>query len=166
MNDIVGDKHMDKSRISRAATDLRHPPTGKQRVKVMLVDDDPFFKQLVNIFLKSYFGNELDVVGAANCDEDGLAQAQVLAPQVILIDLDMPGSCGLGTIPLVHVLFPATRIVGISLQEDEPLRRMFLAAGGDTLVPKASMRKELVPAIRRAVAQSGLSFKFAAEQVA
>jgi DNA-binding NarL/FixJ family response regulator len=163
---MVGDKHMEKSCIGQTASVLHDTPIEKQRVKVMLVDDDPFFRQIVNVFLKSYFGSELDVVGTANCDEDGLAQAQTLAPQVILIDLDTPGSCGLGTIPLVHVLFPTTRIVGISLLEDEPLRRMFLAAGGDTLVPKAIMRKELVPAIRRAVTQSGQGFEFAGEQVA
>jgi DNA-binding NarL/FixJ family response regulator len=148
----------------RTFTTKDQPSNGNHKVSVMLVDDDPFFLRIAKIFLESYFGTEIDVVGTANCGEDCLSKVQILSPEVILMDLDMPGLGGLGTIPLVHILFPETRIIALSLKEDETHRGMVTAAGGDALVSKATMRNDLVPAIRQAVEKRELEFDFSTSE--
>ena len=122
-----------------------------RKVSVMLVDDDPTFVQVVTAQLQTHHRNELDIVGTAKSSEDCIIQAQVLAPEVVLMDLNMPGRGGLWAIPLLHILFPETRVIALTLNDGADSRRAVLAAGGTDLVSKTVWKTDLIPAIQRAV---------------
>ena len=122
-----------------------------RKVSVMLVDDDPTFVQIVTAQLQTHHRNELDIVGTAKSSEDCIIQAQVLAPEVVLMDLNMPGRGGLWAIPLLHILFPETRVIALALNDGADSRRAVLAAGGTDLVSKTAWKTDLIPAIHRAV---------------
>jgi DNA-binding NarL/FixJ family response regulator len=122
-----------------------------RKISMMLVDDDPAFLKIVETWLETRHRDEVEVVGTARSGEDCLRLAQVLAPQVVLMDLQMPGMGGLGTIPLLHILFPQTRIIALTSDDGARNRRLVLAAGGHDLVSKSAVRTELFPAIRRAL---------------
>ena len=121
------------------------------RISVMLVDDDPVFLKMMETWLYTRHRDEIYVVGSARSGEECLALAQVLAPQVVLIDLQMPGMGGLGTIPLLHILFPQMRILALTHNDCVRTRRMVLAAGGHELISKSVVRSELFPALQRAL---------------
>ncbi len=123
--------------------------TAHHKIDVMLVDDEATFLRIETLFLETHFRNEINVVGTATSGEECLAKAQLLAPQVILIDLSMPGLSGLQTIPLLRIMFPEIRIIALTLNDSENSRRAVLAAGGNELVSKASMSTDLMPAIRQ-----------------
>ncbi len=123
----------------------------EERISVMLVDDDPIFLRITEQLLKTFYGDKIDVVGTAKSGEECLTLAQLLAPEVVLIDLNMPGIGGLGTIPLLHILFPQTRVIALTSDEGDRPRRLVLAAGGRDLVPKSTVRTHLIPAIQRAM---------------
>ena len=55
--------------------------------------------------LETRYGDKIDIVGIACSGEESLTLARLLAPEVVLMDLNMPGMGGLGTIPLL--LMPA-----------------------------------------------------------
>ena len=124
---------------------------GTHKVSVMLVDDDPTFLQIVTAQLRTHHRNELDIVGTAMSSEECLIQAQLLAPEIVLMDLHMPGRGGLWAIPLLHILFPETRVIALSLSDGADSRRAVLAAGGTDLVSKTAWKTDLIPAIQRAV---------------
>ncbi len=125
----------------------------ERRTSVMLVDDEPTFLKVATLFLQTRYRHEVEIVGTANSGEECLAKAQLLAPQVILLDLSMPGLSGLQTIPLLRIMFPETRIIALTLNDGENYRKAVLAAGGDDLVSKAMMNTNLMPAIRRVAEQ-------------
>ena len=129
----------------------------QERISVMLVDDDPSFLRITEKLLKTRYGDKIDVVGTARSGEECLTMAQLLAPEVVLIDLHMPGIGGLGTIPLLHILFPQTHVIALSSDEGDRPRRLVLAAGGQDLVPKCSVRTRLFPAIQRAIKNDSIS---------
>ena len=129
----------------------------RDKISVMLVDDDPSFLRITEKLLKTRYGDRVDVVGTARSGEECLTLAQLLAPEVVLIDLHMPGIGGLGTIPLLHILFPQTHVIALSSDEGERPRRMVLAAGGRDLVPKSNVRTLLFPAIQRAISDDSVA---------
>jgi DNA-binding NarL/FixJ family response regulator len=131
------------------------------KISVMLVDDEATFLRIETLFLETRYRNDISVVGTANGGEECLAKAQLLAPELILIDLNMPGLSGLQTIPLLRIMFPETRIIALTLNDGESARRSVLAAGGNELVSKVRMSTDLMPAIRRVMEQDQLKLEYA-----
>jgi DNA-binding NarL/FixJ family response regulator len=129
----------------------------RHKISVMLVDDDPAFLRLTEMFLQKRYADELEVVGTAGTGEECLTLAQLLAPEVVLMDLSMPGMGGLGTIPLLHILFPQTCVIALASEDGERHRRLVLAAGGQGLVTKSSVRTNLFPAIKRAMKEEKIA---------
>lgn len=134
--------------------------TTRHKVSVMLVDDEATFLRIETLFLETHYRNEINVVGTARSGEECLAKAQLLAPDVILIDLNMPGLSGLQTIPLLRIMFPEIRIVALTLNDGESARRAVLAAGGNELVSKAGMSTDLMPVIRHVMEQDELELAY------
>lgn len=126
---------------------------GRHKISIMLVDDEATFLRIETLFLETNYRNEITIVGTANGGEECLAKAQLLAPQVVVTDLNMPGLSGLQTIPLLRIMFPETRIIALTSNDGENARRAVLAAGGNALVSKAMMSTDLMPAIRKVMAQ-------------
>ena len=152
------------SRLERRTHEKRYAVPGtetrsgnRRKINVMLVDDETTFLRIETLFLETHYKNEIHVAGTATGGEECLAKAQLFAPDVILIDLNMPGLSGLQTIPLLRIMYPEMRIIALTLNDGENSRRAVLAAGGDDLVSKATMSTDLMPAIRRVMSQDQLT---------
>ena len=75
-------------------------------ISLLLVDDSPIFLRLVSRFLSEQYPDEVVIAGLAEGGEAGLAQAHALRPDIVLIDLAMPGLPGLKAIPLLRGALP------------------------------------------------------------
>lgn len=73
-------------------------------------------------------------------------------PDVILLDLSLPGRNGLDLIPDILRVSPDTRIVMVTMHADQPIARAAIAAGARGFVPKDVPVEELLSAIRRVLA--------------
>ena len=122
-------------------------------IRVLLVDDSAVFLGRVTCFLQEDCQGEVVVVGTARSGEEALTQAQQLRPQVILIDLRMPGMGGLKAIPRLRVMLPEVGIIAMTLHDIDVYRQAALAAGADEFLVKKALVSELMPAIRRMVRQ-------------
>ncbi len=131
------------------------------KFSVMLVDDEPTFLRITQLFLQTHYRGEIDILGTANSGEECLSKVQLLAPQIVLMDLNMPGLSGLQTIPLLRIMFPEMRIIALTLNDSETARRAVLAAGGNDLVSKATMSTDLMPAIRRVMSYDQVMLELA-----
>ncbi len=129
-----------------------HPSDRALKFSVLLVDDEPTFLRIAQLFLETHHDQEIEILGTARSGEECLAKAQLLAPQVVLIDLNMPGLSGLQTIPLIRIMYPEMRIIALTLNDSARSREAVIMAGGNDLVSKASMSTDLMPAIRRVMA--------------
>jgi DNA-binding NarL/FixJ family response regulator len=136
----------------RQPTTDRVPDKSKgHRISVMLVDDDPGSTQAAMALLQTHYGSKVDIVATASYGEECLTLAQILAPQVLLMDLARPCMDGLGTIPLLHILFPRIRVIALTSEDEEKCRRLVSAAGGHALVSKAALKTDLIPAVEWAI---------------
>lgn len=123
-------------------------------ISVLAVDNHPAFLDALTRFLKEECRGEVVLVGTARGGQEALEQAQRLQPQVILLDLRLPGLSGLKAIPLLRRALPGAGIIALTLLDTDAHRQAALAFGANDFVSKSSIDTDLLPAIRR-VARSG-----------
>ena len=121
-------------------------------IRVLLADDHALVREGLRALLSSH--PEIEVVGDA---ADGLAAIHAverLNPDVVLMDIAMPGLGGLEATIELRTRFPAVRVIVLSQYEDREYVRRFLKAGAAGYVLKKAVGGDLVTAIR-AVAAGG-----------
>ncbi len=92
------------------------PMTEKpQPIRVLIVDDHPMVAEGIESILESY--PDIAVVGIAGNGRDALDMAARLAPDVVLMDLNMPGMGGLTATEILLERFPATKVLILSMHD-------------------------------------------------
>ncbi len=117
-----------------------------KKIRVFLADDHA----VLRAGLKSLLNAEPDltVVGEASGKDDCLSNATANKPDVILLDINMPGCNGLELIPELRQTLPRTRILILTMHDDPGYLRQALAAGCAGYVLKQAADTELLSAIR------------------
>lgn len=128
--------------------------SGEQKIRVLLVDDIPETRENLRKLL--FFESDIEVVGAATNGEEGVQMAVELKPDIVLMDINMPGMDGITASEHISQQSPFTQIIMMSVQgEADYLRRSMLAGAREFLI-KPFSSDELVSSIRR-VYQLGAS---------
>lgn len=126
----------------------------EQKIRVLLVDDIPETRENLRKLL--FFEADVEVVGAATNGEEGVQMAVELKPDIVLMDINMPGMDGITASEHISQQSPFTQIIMMSVQgEADYLRRSMLAGAREFLI-KPFSSDELVSSIRR-VYQLGAS---------
>jgi two-component system invasion response regulator UvrY len=118
----------------------------KQLIKVMLVDDHAVVRMGFRLLLQG--SDDIDVIGEAQSGEDAIKQFKELAPDVLIMDISMPGIGGLEAIGRVLAKNPQQKILVLSAHEDVMHARRVLKAGAAGYVTKRSAADVLMQAIR------------------
>ncbi len=118
----------------------------KSPIRVLVVDDHFVVRKGVRALLAE--SGEIDVVGEAGDGAQAIAEARRLAPQVILMDLRMPGIDGVAATQAILAEQPEVRIVVITGTEVEEEVLAAIAAGALGYLAKTSPREDFLRAIR------------------
>lgn len=117
-----------------------------QTIRLMLVEDhEPTRRQMVKLIERE---PDLQVVAEVGCGEDALARMDGVRPDVIVMDILLPGLTGLDTSRVVLAQWPAARILVLSNYSGQALVQAVLEAGVLGYVRKDRAFEELLPAIR------------------
>jgi two-component system, NarL family, response regulator NreC len=121
-------------------------------VRVLIVDDHA----VVRSGLRHVIDREpdLETVGEAGSADDAIRAARELQPDVVVMDVVMPGASGLEATPEVLVAAPDAKVLVLSMQDDPRYVREAFAAGASGYVLKEAADTEVVEAIRE-VASGG-----------
>ncbi len=119
-------------------------------IDILVVDDHPLFRQGVVHSLQ--MAPEFRVVGETSSGEEALAMACKLLPDVVLLDVNMPGWNGIVTAEKIAMACPATAIVMLTGSDDKDKLLAALKAGARGYVLKGVSAKELADVVRSAVA--------------
>ena len=114
-------------------------------LRVFLVEDHRIVRAGVRALLQAH--EQLEVVGESDGGEDALERVAALAPDVVLLDLTLPGMNGIATAEALRLAVPGVRLVALSMHEEIEYVRGFLEAGGSGYVPKSAVETQLVDAV-------------------
>jgi two-component system nitrate/nitrite response regulator NarL len=115
-------------------------------IRVIVADDHPLFREGVVHSLANRAG--ITVVGQAQTGEQALRLTRELLPDLLLLDIAMPGQGGLTTVAQVAVACPVTKVVMLTVSEHEDDLLAAFRAGARGYLLKGISARELVAAIR------------------
>ena len=126
--------------------------------KILLVDDEPLLLESLEIIL-SYAG-DYEVTGKAGNGVEALSLLKKDVPDVMLVDLNMPGMGGIELIPKVHAEYPEIKIIVLTTFYDEKSIAHAIAGGACGYLLKDSGKDAILNAISQALkGQSVLDLK-------
>ena len=122
-------------------------------IRVLLVDDQAVVRHALRV--RFHLEPDLEVVGEASTGIEALELAQRLTPDVVLMDLAMPGMDGIAATTALRRVVPQSVVVILSIYDDAQTREQAQAAGAVALVEKRGATDTLLAAIRLAAGQAG-----------
>jgi two-component system, NarL family, response regulator NreC len=122
--------------------------TDTAETRVILADDHAVVRKGLRLLLDAEPG--LQVIAEAGTVPDAVMKTRALRPEVLVLDLNMPGGSSLEAIPQLRQEASATAIVVLTMQNDPAFARKALQAGAAGFVLKEAADDELLEAIRLA----------------
>jgi len=117
--------------------------------RVLVVDDHAFIRRGVQSILHAF--PEWELCGEADNGADAVRLSEALKPEVIIMDISMPGLNGIEATRTIHKNHPETKVILLTLHDNDELVRSAFRAGARGYLLKIDAEKELVQALREVV---------------
>lgn len=131
-------------KIPRPASRIRGRAKGK--IRVLLVDDHAVVRDGIALQLQQQ--RDIEIVGEAADGEAALNLVRALRPDVVTMDVNMPGMNGIDAARAIHAEHPRIRIIGLSMSEDSEQAAAMRNAGAVHYLSKSASLDKLLAAIR------------------
>src|SRR5512140_65197 len=128
---------------SKAAVEAERP-----KIRVMIVDDHAVVRSGLQTFLSVI--PDLELVGEATGGDEAVIRCGLLNPDVVLMDLMMPGTDGVAATRMIRAQHPRVHILALTSFEEDSLVQDALKAGAIGYLMKTVSARELAAAIRAA----------------
>ena len=113
-------------------------------LNVLIVDDDEAFREVI----KRQMGQGVRVIGEAARGDDGVLLASELRPDVVLMDLDLPGLDGIAATRQIKAVDPEVKVILLTPHDEEAYLSSTGKSGADAILPKRAVRAEILSRIR------------------
>ncbi len=139
------------------------PTTAPNKIRILIVDDIPETRENLRKLL--FFESDIEVVGAANTGEEGIAMAAELLPDIVLMDINMPGIDGITATEAITQQVPSVQVIMMSVQGETDYLRRSMQAGAREFLVKPFSSDDLISSVRQ-VYELGLTRRQAAPAMA
>ncbi len=126
----------------------------REPIKVMVVDDHEVVREGVVRILERQGG--ITVVALARTGEEAMDKIRLFEPEVITVDIELPGINGIELIRRIKSEYPDVEAVALTVYDDEEFAKQAIKAGAIGYVIKDAAQEELVQAVRAAAAGESL----------
>jgi len=129
-------------------------PGGGEPVRVVISDDHVLFRRGLRMVLEAE--DDIEVVAEAADGEEAVARVEELAPDVVLMDVRMPRMGGIEATRIIRQLFPSTRIIVLTVSDEEDDLYGAVKAGANGYLLKEVSIEEVADAVRAVYAGQSL----------
>lgn len=117
--------------------------------RVLIVDDHAFIRSGVQTILNPF--PEWELCGEADNGTDAIRLSETLKPEVIIMDISMPGLNGIEATRMIHRKHPEVKVIILTLHENDELVKSAFRAGARGYLLKVDAERELVTALTEVV---------------
>ena len=117
-----------------------------EMIRILVVDDHPVLLSGLSLLLNAE--PDMVVAGTADSGSNALAQAKELQPDIVLLDISLPGTSGLLLLPEILRQALQTRVLMLTMHEDHQYLKEALAKGAKGFILKKCLDVDLLYAIR------------------
>lgn len=114
---------------------------------ILIVEDHAGVRQSLREWLELSFP-DYELLEAAS-GEEAVATAQAKSPSLIIMDIGLPGMTGIEATETIKKTMPNTKVIMLTIFDDEDYRSHAAEAGAFAYVPKRKIKTELMPVVRR-----------------
>ena len=114
-------------------------------ITVLLVDDFVPFRSYLRVLLK--IASALEIVGEAGDGAEAIQKSEQLKPQIVLLDLSMPGMSGIEAAKEIRKVSPSSKIIFLTDERSKEVAQHALKSGAEGYVVKLYAGSELLDAI-------------------
>ena len=118
---------------------------------ILIVEDHQGVRQSLREWLELSFPHYQLL--EATSGEEAVTMAQTMAPSLVIMDIGLPGMTGIEAAQGIKAAVPQTRVVVLTIFDDEAHRAGAAAAGVSAYVPKRKVQTELLPVLTRLLAE-------------
>ena len=122
------------------------PPPTNNKIRILIVDDQDFARQRLQMLLQAE--SDFQVVGNAYDGSTAINKVASLQPDIVLMDLEMPGMNGIKATEVITKRFPECKVLIFSIHESEDYLNQAFHVGAKGYLPKSTPQKELIDGIR------------------
>jgi two-component system response regulator NreC len=115
-------------------------------IRIMLVDDHEIVRTGLRMMLEAE--PDLEIVAEAESGEEALEKAVAIKPDIVIMDVSLPGMDGAITTRVLRERAPGISVLALTIHEDERYFFQMLTAGASGYLPKRAAPTDLVTAIR------------------
>lgn len=119
-------------------------------ITILLVDDFEPWHAVIKLFVK--LNSLLQIIDTAGDGVEAIEKAHKLQPNLVLLDVGLPGMSGIETATHIRRVSPDSKIVFLSENDCEMVKEMALGTGACSYVLKSDVAQQLLPAIELAIA--------------
>lgn len=116
-------------------------------IKILIADDHSMIRSGLKKILKEE--NDMEVIAEASSHAEVLSLLSKISPDLVLLDISMPGRDGLETLKEIRSLYPKIKVLMLSMHPEDRYAVRSIKAGASGYVSKESAADELVSAIRK-----------------
>lgn len=119
----------------------------EERIRLLIVDDIEETRENLRKLLS--FDTDIEVVGSAGSGFEAVEKVRQLRPNIVLMDINMPGMDGITAVEKVLEVEPTTQVIMLSVQGETDYLRRAMTAGAWDFLTKPASGSELISTIRR-----------------
>lgn len=136
--------------MNSSASDPSSPPSASAKAaRLLIVDDHPIFRQGIGQLIRNIPG--VEICGEAENAPSALAAARTLAPDVVLVDISMPGTNGIELIKLLLAERPRLKVLVLSMHDESLYALRALRAGAKGYVMKQQAMESVAYALQKVI---------------
>jgi DNA-binding NarL/FixJ family response regulator len=121
-------------------------PSNAKKIRILVVDDHPGLREGIRAIVDTQ--PDMVVVGEAADGEAAIVRFSELRPDITVIDVNLPRICGIDVVTAIRAQFAEARAIVATALDDGGYLAKALTVGAQGILPKESMRRLLLPAIR------------------
>ena len=118
-------------------------------LRVLVVDDDDLIREALTALLRAA---DIEVAGQASSGEEAVRRVRALRPEIVLMDLHLPGMTGIEALREIKASQEATRVIMLTVEDSDELVLEALRAGADGYMLKSTPAGEFIELVSGAVA--------------